>query len=305
MKILANDGIDKGAVEIFMENNMEVDTNHYEKQDLKKIIGDYQVLIIRSATRVDRDLIDAAKGTKLKLIIRAGVGLDNIDIEYATANGLIVKNTPNASSNSVAELVLGHMLTLSRFIAISNVTMREGCWNKKAYTGVEIFGKTLGIVGFGRIGKSLANKARALGMNVVFYDKFITEDESYQYNELDDLLRKADFISLHVPATEKPLIGREEFEIMKDGVFIVNAARGGIIDEEALLDALNNKKVAGAGLDVYNIEPNPNLELCKHERVSCTPHIGAATQEAQERIGQEIIDIVMDYNNNIDNKMVI
>lgn len=305
MKILANDGIDKGAVEIFMENNMEVDTNHYEKQDLKKIIGDYQVLIIRSATRVDRDLIDAAKGTKLKLIIRAGVGLDNIDIEYATANGLIVRNTPNASSNSVAELVLGHMLTLSRFIAISNVTMREGCWNKKAYTGVEIFGKTLGIVGFGRIGKSLANKARALGMNVVFYDKFITEDESYQYNELDDLLRKADFISLHVPATEKPLIGREEFEIMKDGVFIVNAARGGIIDEEALLDALNNKKVAGAGLDVYNIEPNPNLELCKHERVSCTPHIGAATQEAQERIGQEIIDIVMDYNNNIDNKMAI
>ena len=305
MKILANDGIDKGAVEIFMENNMEVDTNHYEKKDLKKIIGDYQVLIIRSATRVDRDLVDAAKGTKLKLIIRAGVGLDNIDIEYATANGLIVKNTPNASSNSVAELVLGHMLTLSRFIAISNVTMREGCWNKKAYTGVEIFGKTLGIVGFGRIGKSLANKARALGMNVVFYDKFITEDESYQYNELDDLLRKADFISLHVPATEKPLIGREEFEIMKDGVFIVNAARGGIIDEEALLDALNNKKVAGAGLDVYNIEPNPNLELCKHERVSCTPHIGAATQEAQERIGQEIIDIVMDYNNNINNKMAI
>lgn len=305
MKILANDGIDKGAVEIFMENNMEVDTNHYEKKDLKKIIGDYQVLIIRSATRVDRDLVDAAKGTKLKLIIRAGVGLDNIDIEYATANGLIVKNTPNASSNSVAELVLGHMLTLSRFIAISNVTMREGCWNKKAYTGVEIFGKTLGIVGFGRIGKSLANKARALGMNVVFYDKFITEDESYQYNELDDLLRKADFISLHVPATEKPLIGREEFEIMKDGVFIVNAARGGIIDEEALLDALNNKKVAGAGLDVYNVEPNPNLELCKHERVSCTPHIGAATQEAQERIGQEIIDIVMDYNNNINNKMAI
>ena len=305
MKILANDGIDKGAVEIFMENNMEVDTNHYEKQDLKKIIGDYQVLIIRSTTRVDRDLIDAAKGTKLKLIIRAGVGLDNIDIEYATANGLIVRNTPNASSNSVAELVLGHMLTLSRFIAISNVTMREGCWNKKAYTGVEIFGKTLGIVGFGRIGKSLANKARALGMNVVFYDKFITEDESYQYNELEDLLRKADFISLHVPATEKPLIGRAEFEIMKDDVFIVNAARGGIIDEEALLDALNNKKVAGAGLDVYNVEPNPNLELCKHERVSCTPHIGAATQEAQERIGQEIIDIVMDYNNNINNKMVI
>ncbi len=295
MKILANDGLERNAVEVLTKRNFQVDTNHYSREDLIKVIRQYHILIIRSATKVDKEIINAAKGSNLKLIIRAGVGLDNVDLEYAKDNGIMVTNTPNASSNSVAELVLGHMLTLSRFIALSNLTMREGIWNKKTYTGVEIYGKTLGIVGFGRIGKTLAKKASALGMNVIFYDKFINYDENYNYYELDEVLRQADFLSLHVPATDKALIGKAELDIMKEGVFIINAARGGIINEEALLEALNTNKVAGAGLDVYAREPGPNPELCNHPKVSCTPHIGAATEEAQKRIGEEIVEIVMDY----------
>lgn len=295
MKILANDGLDKKAIEFFNDNNIEVETNHYDKEMLQTVIKYYDVLIIRSATKVDRELVDAAKGTNLKLIIRAGVGMDNIDVNYAQKNGIAVQNTPNASSNSVAELVLGHMFSLSRFISISNLTMREGVWNKNIYTGVEIYGKTLGIIGFGRIGRVLAKKAEALGMNVIFYDKFIENDDQYNCYPFEKVLKEADFISLHVPSTDKSLIGEEEFEMMKDGVFIINAARGGVIDEEALLVALNSNKVAGAGLDVYESEPGPNPEICNHPKVSCTPHIGAATEEAQKRIGEEIIDIVMSF----------
>ncbi|MFA7412815.1 MAG: NAD(P)-dependent oxidoreductase, partial [Tissierellaceae bacterium] len=251
MRILANDGLDMGAIEKFRENNIEVDVNHYDKDELNKVIGNYDILIIRSATSVDKKLIEAAKGTKLNLIIRAGVGLDNIDVDYAENNGIMVRNTPNSSTNSVAELVLGHILSISRYINISNVTMREGKWNKKAYTGVEIYGKTLGIIGFGRIGKALGEKAEALGMDVVFYDKLIKFDNKFKYLPLEELLKKVDFISLHIPATDKPIIGEEELNLMKEGVFIINAARGGIIDENALLWALNNGKVAGAGLDVF------------------------------------------------------
>lgn len=301
MKILANDGLDKKAIDIFTTNNFEVCTNHYDKDNLIKVIKDFDILIIRSATKVDKRTIDAAKDTNLKLIIRAGVGLDNIDVEYAMKNGIKVTNTPNSSSNSVAELVLGHMIGLSRFITISNVTMREGQWNKNIYTGVELYGKTLGIIGFGRIGKILAKKAEALGMNIVFHDKFILKDENYPYCPIEEVLKGADFISLHVPATDRPLIGKEEFQLMKNGVFIINAARGGIIDEEALLEALNMGKVAGAGLDVFTKEPAPNPEICNHPKVSCTPHIGAATEEAQKRIGEEIIDIVMNFVNQIEN----
>ncbi|MCK9443471.1 MAG: D-2-hydroxyacid dehydrogenase [Tissierellaceae bacterium] len=295
MRILANDGLDIEAIEKLERNNIEVNANHYEKDELNKIIGNYDILIIRSATTVDKELIEAAKGTKLSLIIRAGVGLDNIEVGYAENKGIMVRNTPNSSTNSVAELVLGHMIGISRFINISNVTMREGQWNKKAYTGVEICGKTLGIIGFGRIGKSLGEKAEALGMDVVFYDKLIKIDNKFKYLPLEELLGKADFISLHIPATHKPIIGEEELKLMKEGVFIINAARGGIIDENALLESLNQGKVAGAGLDVFMREPGPNLELCSHPRVSCTPHIGAATVEAQKRIGEEIIGIVMEY----------
>lgn len=301
MKILANDGLDNKAVEIFKESKFEVDTNHYEIEDLKNVIRDYDVLIVRSATKVDKELIDVAKGSKLKLIIRAGVGLDNIDVKYATGNDITVKNTPNSSSNSVAELVLGHMFGLARHITLANLTMREGQWNKKQYTGIELSGKTLGIIGFGRIGKAIALKAKALGMNVIFYDAFITEDMKFSYTPLKELLEKADFITVHVSATDKALIGQEEIAIMKEGVIIINAARGGVIDENALINGLNTNKVAGAGIDVFMDEPTPNDDLINHPNVSVTPHIGAATFEAQERIGEEVTEIVLDFYNNLAN----
>lgn len=301
MKILANDGLDNKAVEIFKESKFEVDTNHYDIEDLKNVIRDYDVLIVRSATKVDKELIDVAKGSKLKLIIRAGVGLDNIDVKYAAANDIAVKNTPNSSSNSVAELVLGHMFGLARHITLANLTMREGQWNKKQYTGIELSGKTLGIIGFGRIGKAIALKAKALGMNVIFYDAFITEDMKFSYTPLKELLEKADFITVHVSATDKALIGQEEIAIMKEGVIIINAARGGVIDENALINGLNTNKVAGAGIDVFMDEPTPNDDLINHPNVSVTPHIGAATFEAQERIGEEVTEIVLDFYNNLAN----
>jgi D-3-phosphoglycerate dehydrogenase len=299
MRILANDGLDRVAIDAFEERNFEVVTEHYEKDRLIKEIKDFDVLIVRSATKVDRELIDVAKGTRLKLVIRAGVGLDNIDVDYAKDNGIDVTNTPLASSDSVAELVLGHMLALARFIAISNVTMRQGAWNKKLYKGVELAGKTLGIIGFGRIGRALARKAGALGMKIVYFDKFVKENHEYKYLELEDLLKEADFISLHTPATGKPLIGKEEIQLMKDGVFIINAARGGVLDEAAILEALNTDKIAGVGLDVFENEPKPNPELLNHPKVSCTPHIGAATKEAQRRIGEEIRDIVLNLDEDL------
>lgn len=293
MKILANDGLDERVAELLCCNGFSIDCKHYSREELLESIQEYDLLIVRSATEVDKKLINRA--SKLKLIIRAGVGIDNIDVKYAEKKGIMVKNTPNASSNSVAELVLGHMLGLSRYITISNVTMREGYWNKNTYTGIELSGKTLGIIGFGRIGRSLAQKAEALGMDIIFYDKYVTEDEHFKYKSLEEVLRNSDFISLHTPASNKPLIGKKEFDMMKDGVFIINAARGGIIDEKELLNALNSNKVAGAGLDVFKKEPEPNLELCNHPKVSCTPHIGAATEEAQIRINQEIHRLICDF----------
>ncbi|MDY0234804.1 MAG: D-2-hydroxyacid dehydrogenase [Gudongella sp.] len=298
MRVLANDGMDKNAMEILKKDGILVDSNHYEKEELYNIIKDFDILIVRSATKADREFIDAAKKARLKLIIRAGVGLDNIDIPYAVKNGIEVRNTPNSSSNSVAELVLGHMIGLARYITIANITLREGKWNKKAYTGTELSGKTFGIIGFGRIGKALANKASALGMNVIYYDKYYKNDDKYKYVDFEELLKNADFISLHVPGVDKAIIGEAEIKLMKDGVFLINAARGGVIDENALLEALNTDKVAGAGIDVFIQEPKPNQDLCNHPKVSVTPHIGAATQEAQMRIGGEIVDIIMDFYNN-------
>ena len=302
MRILANDGLDMNAVQALRERNIEVDTTHYEKEELVKIIKTYDILIVRSATKVYKELIDAAKDTKLKLIIRAGVGLDNIDVEYAINNGIMVKNTPNASSNSVAELVLGHMFSLARHIAIANITMREGQWNKNNYRGIELSGKTLGIIGLGRIGKALAQKATALGMEVIYYDKFNIDDDNFKYVSFTELLTKADFISIHTPSTDKPLIGKAELDLMKDDVFIINAARGGVVNEVDLLDALNANRVAGVGIDVFEDESTSNHELCNHPKVSVTPHIGASTEEAQKRIGEEIISIIMDFKGELNAK---
>lgn len=298
IRVLANDGLEKGAINKLTSLGFEVVNNHYDKGELGVVLKDFDVLVIRSSTKVTSDVLDKSEGGKLKLIIRAGVGIDNIDIDYAKEKGVAVKNTPNASSNSVAELAIGHMFALARFIAISNYTMREGQWNKKKYEGTELSGKTLGIIGMGRIGKSLAKKAEALGMNVIYNDMFGKQDGlSYGFFELDELLKTSDFISLHVPYDKEKgcLVGKPQFDIMKDGVYLINCARGKVVDELALLEALDNGKVAGAGIDVFAEEPTKNEILVNHPRVSVTPHIGAATKEAQNRIGEEVVTIISDF----------
>lgn len=298
IRVLANDGLEKGAINKLASLGFEVVNNHYDKGELGVALKDFDVLVIRSSTKVTSDVLDKSEGGKLKLIIRAGVGIDNIDIDYAKEKGVAVKNTPNASSNSVAELAIGHMFALARFIAISNYTMREGQWNKKKYEGTELSGKTLGIIGMGRIGKSLAKKAEALGMNVIYNDMFGKQDGlSYGFFELDELLKTSDFISLHVPYDKEKgcLVGKPQFDIMKDGVYLINCARGKVVDELALLEALDNGKVAGAGIDVFAEEPTKNEILVNHPRVSVTPHIGAATKEAQNRIGEEVVTIISDF----------
>ncbi|WP_036931449.1 D-2-hydroxyacid dehydrogenase [Proteocatella sphenisci] len=304
MRILANDGIDKIAADEFTKRGFLLDKGHYDKEELKTKIRDFEVLIVRSATRVDRDIIDAATYGKLRLIVRAGVGIDNIDAGYAKEKGIEVRNTPNASSDSVAELVLGHMFCLARFISISNVTMRDGKWNKKEYEGIELAGKTLGVIGFGRIGRSLAEKASALGMQVIFHDTCVKNHEKFEYTEFEKLVENADFISVHTPYTGSAVIGEKEFEKMKKGVFIINAARGNVIDEKALLQALNTDRVSGAGVDVFEKEPAVNFELVNHPKVCVTPHIGSATKEAQMRIGRETIETIIDFFDNIIDKAI-
>ena len=301
IRVLTNDGLQKGAINKLTSLGFEVVNNHYDKDELGTALKEFDILVIRSATKVTADILDKAQGGKLKLIIRAGVGIDNIDVPYATQKCVVVKNTPNASSESVAELVIGHMFALARFIAISNCTMRDGQWNKKKYEGIELGGKTLGIVGMGRIGKALAKKAEALGMKVVYNDIFGKQDElAYEFLELDDLLKSSDFISLHVPYDKEKgsLIGKAQFDIMKDGVYLINCARGKVVEEAALLKALDNGKVAGAGIDVFEEEPTKNEALVNHPKVSVTPHIGAATKEAQERIGEEVVTTISNFVTN-------
>ena len=300
IRILANDGLEASGVKALEAAGAEVVTDHIAQDELGVAVRDFDVLIVRSATKVTADVSEKANGGKLKLVIRAGVGVDNIDIPAAKANGIEVKNTPNASSNSVAELAIGHMFALARFIGISNVTMRNGEWNKKQYEGSEISGKTLGIVGMGRIGRSLATKAVALGMKVVYTDLFGRQDSlSYDFLSTEDLLKTSDFISLHVPydKAQGSLIGAKEFALMKDGAFLIDCARGKVVEEAALLEALNSGKIAGAGLDVFEQEPTHNQELVNHPNVSATPHIGAATKEAQTRIGEEVVSTVKEFFN--------
>lgn len=297
IKILVTDGMDKGAVSALKDMGHEVVEQFFEPEELKEQAKNFNVMIVRSATKVRKEIIDEAlKTANLKLIIRGGVGLDNIDVSYAESQGIKVRNTPNASSSAVAELALGHMFSLARFIGIANVTMREGKWNKKQYKGIELSGKTLGLIGFGRIGRELAKKAKALEMKVIYTDILGSAKDcpEYSFVSLDKLLADSDFISLHVPGNKdkSPVIGNSEFSKMKDGVYLINCARGSVVDEAALLEALNSGKLAGAGIDVYPEEPPQNSELISHERVSLTPHIGAATKEAQKRIGQEIVSII-------------
>ena len=303
-RILASDGIESAAAAALEQAGFEVVQQFYAPEELAQKVKEFDVLVVRSATKVRAPIIDAAvEGGRLKLIIRGGVGVDNIDVEYAESRGIKVRNTPKASSESVAELALAHMFACSRFISVAGHTMREGKWEKKAYgKGIELCGKTLGIIGFGRIGQRLGAMAKAMGMTVVAFDIFhvpgIEEQMGIKYVEMDELFARSDFISLHTPAIDgKPLICAENIAKMKDGVVFINTSRGNNVDECALLEALNSGKVRGAGLDVFESEPTPNCDLYNHPNVSCTPHIGAATVEAQKRIGAEIVDIITTFFN--------
>lgn len=295
MKILVTDGLAKEAIEALREF-AEVDEQFYEADQLGAALANYDALIVRSATKVREPIIDeAVKAGRLKLIIRAGVGIDNIDHAYAKEKGIAVRNTPSANSNAMAELTIAQLFAISRFIGAANVTMRKGEWNKKDYRGVELDGKKLGLIGFGHTARIVADKCHALGMDVTYYD-IVGEDKNspYTFKEIPDMIKDVDFLTLHTPATPdgKPLLDAAALATMKDGVRIVNCARGGLIDEAALLDALNNGKVAAAGLDVFVGEPTPMEALVNHPNVSVTPHIGAQTFEAQARVGFEVVDVV-------------
>lgn len=298
MRILVTDGMDKTAMAKLTEMGHEVVEHFYEPDELGAALRDFDVVVVRSKTKVRANHIDAAKGSKLKMIIRGGVGVDNIDVKYAEENGITVKNTPRASSESVAELAMGHMFSCARYLSIAGHSMREDKWEKKAYgKGIELCGKTLGIVGFGRIGQKLGVMAKAIGMDVIAFDIFhipgIEEQLGIPYVEMDELLAKSDFISVHAPAVDGgAIINSANIAKMKDGVCIINTSRGTNLDESALLAGLESGKVRAAGLDVYADEPATNHALYSHPMVSCTPHIGAATVEAQKRIGMEIVDIV-------------
>ncbi|XZI54732.1 D-2-hydroxyacid dehydrogenase [Clostridium perfringens] len=300
LRILLNDGLDKKAISNLEMIGFDVDTNHYDIEDLKEKIKKIDCIVIRSATKIRRELIDEAiKGGNLKLIIRGGVGVDNIDVQYAEQNGIKVRNTPNASSSSVAEIILAHMFSLARFLNQSNVTMKAGLWKKKDYVGVELEGKTLGIIGMGRIGSELAKKCTALGMKIIYFDLMDIKniDNNYRKVEFDELLRESDFISINISGT-KSIIGSEELKKVKKGAFIINTSRGKALDEEAIITSLNDGTLGGVGLDVFLEEPSKNLELIKHPKVSLTPHIGASTKEAQMKIGEEVIEIIKEemYN---------
>lgn len=291
MRILVNDGMSAEGMDMLRAAGHEVVDTTIPQDQLDGKIAEFDAIVIRSATKMREPTIDAGL-PRLKAIVRGGVGIDNIDHEYARSKGVKVMNTPAASSPSVAELAIGHMFAISRFIVAANVTMRNGEWNKKQYKGVELAGKTLGILGIGRIGQSLAEKAMALGMKVIAHDPYITSvDMDVELMSKDDVLAQADYLSLHIPASpDGPVVGAAELAKMKDGSFLINCARGGVVDEAAMLAALDSGKLAGAGVDVFVGEPIPNPEIANHPKVSVTPHIGASTHEAQARIGQSVAD---------------
>jgi D-3-phosphoglycerate dehydrogenase len=312
MKVLANDGISKSGSKALENGGFEVITTKVAQEQIANYINanDINVVLVRSATKIRKDIIDACPG--LKIIGRGGVGMDNIDVEYARNKGIHVINTPASSSESVAELVFGHLFTGVRFLHDSNRNMPlEGDTNfdrlKKAYAnGTELRGKTLGIIGFGRIGQAVAKMALGLGMKVIAVDKFVSEavirvdfyngqfiNVEIVTESLEDVFKHSDFITLHVPAQNGYVIGKEEFTQLKDGVGIVNCARGGVLDEVALIEALDTNKVAFAGLDVFENEPSPEIKILMHPKISLTPHIGAATIEAQDRIGTELAEQII------------
>ena len=297
MRVLICDPVEEKALAKLREAGLEVvvRTGMTPEELAAELAKGYHAMVVRSATKVRKPALDAAQG--LKLIVRAGVGLDNVDAEHAKTKGIEVMNTPRASSDAVAELALAHMFALVRSIPQATQSIRDGKWEKKAFVGIELQGKTLGVVGIGRIGQALATRALALGMKVVACDKFVTKPPlpEVELVSLPDLLRRSDFLSLHVPADPAgPVIGAGQIAQMKNGAYLVNCARGEVVDEGALLAALDSGKLAGAGLDVFAVEPPTNAALLRHPKVTLTPHVGAQTKEAQARIGDEVVAVLLD-----------
>ena len=313
IKVLANDGISEIGVQILEENGFEVITKKVNQENLITEINkeNYEVILVRSATKVRKDIIDNCPN--IKIIGRGGVGMDNIDVEYAKEKNIHVINTPASSSSSVAELVFAHLFGMVRYLFLSNRQMpMEGDTNfkdlKKSYSsGQELNGKTLGIIGFGKIGQEVAKKGIGLGMKILAHDKFIKEQNitlnffngekktfTIETSELNEVLKNSDFITLHVPKIDnKALIGAEEIGMMKTAAGIVNTSRGGNIDETALMFALDKEKLSYAGLDVFENEPTPSIHLLMHNAISMSPHIGAATLEAQDRIGSDLAEQII------------
>jgi D-3-phosphoglycerate dehydrogenase len=312
MKVLANDGISKSGIKALEKGGFEVITTKVAQEQVANFVNNnnVSVVLVRSATKVRQDIIDACPG--LKIIGRGGVGMDNIDVDYALSKGIHVINTPASSSESVAELVFAHLFSGVRFLHDSNRNMPlEGDSNfdglKKAYAdGIELRGKTLGIIGFGRIGQAVAKMALGLSMKVIAADKFVDKTEvkvdfyngqfinvAFETEPMEDILKHSDFITLHVPAQEGYVISKAEFDVMKDGVGIVNCSRGGVINEVDLVKALDSGKVLFAGLDVFESEPTPSVQVLMNPKISLTPHIGAATLEAQDRIGTELAEQII------------
>ena len=310
--VLANDGISKEGVDKLNSAGFKTIVESIDQSEIIDFINNnnIEVLLVRSATKVRKDLIDSCKN--LKIIGRGGVGMDNIDVSYAKEKGIHVINTPAASSISVAELVFAHLFSCARFLHISNREMplegdKEFKTLKKNYAGgTELKGKTLGIVGFGRIGQEVAKIGLGIGMNIIFYDLHNKKAEieidffdgssknfELESSTFDNLLKESDFISLHVPAQKDYIIGNKEFSLMKKGSGIINAARGGVINEESLIKHIENKKISFAALDTFENEPNPSISILMNPNISLTPHIGAATLEAQKRIGVELAEQII------------
>ena len=317
INILANDGISESAIELLKDKGFNVTNEHINQDSLVDSINknNYEVILVRSATKIRKEIIN--KCPSIKLIGRGGVGMDNIDVEYAIDKGIKVINTPKASSLSVAELVFAHLFGMVRFLYDSNRKMpmdgeKDFKKLKKSYSsGKELFGKTIGIIGFGRIGQEVARIAISLGMNVLAHDKTISEanitlkffDNSkktftIETDPINTVLEKSDFITLHVPKIDdNPIITSKEIKLMKTGAGIINTSRGGLIDEDILMFSLEKKKLAYAALDVFTNEPTPSIHLLMQDNISLTPHIGAATNEAQERVGIELAEKIIKFFN--------
>ncbi|MBC7877742.1 MAG: D-2-hydroxyacid dehydrogenase [Anaerolineales bacterium] len=299
MKVLVCDKTENEYIEQMRAAGLTVDVrDDITPEELPNVLPAYDGMVVRSRTKVKQALIDVCPN--LKVIVRGGVGLDTIDHEYAESKGITVMNTPRASSASVAELAIGYMFALARSIYKATSSLKAEKWDKKSFEGDEIGGKTLGVIGFGNIGKEVASRAKALGMNVIAYDPNAQEAVGIKQVSLDELLNEADYISLHLPKTEVTanMISKDQFAKMKNGVRIINCARGGIVDEDALYEALTNGKVAGAALDVFAEEPPTDWRLLKLDNVIGSPHIGAATKEAQTRIGAEVAEKLISFSKN-------